>query len=242
MSDSGGSSSPWADPSTPTEPGAPYTGPPPTVPAPSAQGLSYGAYPYGPLPGYAAIPYGAVPSGPYGGWGPPPPGSWSPPGRPRTPGPVIAAAVVAMVQAALVLVAAIYVYFFATLAGLASNSTTGLDGTFFSREVATEGYRVALLQTLSSVLLVAGGVLALNRRSRRGWWTLLAALAVQLLLCGYWLLRLGGVLGDSFGSGGVVVSFVLVFAIGPIVALGLLLGGPARRWFGEDGATGSSAA
>jgi hypothetical protein len=58
-----------------------------------------------------------------------------------------------------------------------------------------------------------------------------AALAVQVLLAGYWAVQLMTEIG-GFDSEGAIVSFSLFFAAGPLVGLGILLVGPGRRWFG----------
>ncbi len=106
-----GGRSPWADPDTPTEPGEPYAGPPPTSPYPPAgySGVPYG-YPDRPPYGYPA-PYGHPgPSGHPAPYGFPPygypapygyPGPWPAPASraPRRPGQVVTAAVLAFVQA-----------------------------------------------------------------------------------------------------------------------------------------------
>ena len=212
---------PWADPGTETQPGAPYAGPPPTPPVP----------PYGPPP-YGAPPY----ANPYGGWPPPWPGwGWAPePPRPRRPGQVIAAAVLAFVQAALVLFASLYVYLFASVAGLAAaEGGTGLS-TPRAEDLAAEGRLLALVQVFSVVALVVGGILALSRANRAAWLTLLASLAVQVLLALYWAVRLADLVAavpGSGGGGGVLVGFALLFAAVPMTGLGLLVVGPGRRWF-----------
>ena len=94
-------SSPWADPTTETQPGAPYQGPPPTAPQ-----YGYPA-PYG---------YGYPGPAPYPGYGYP--GPWAP-RRPQRPGQVITSAVLAFVQTALVLVASLYLWFFTSMIGFA---------------------------------------------------------------------------------------------------------------------------
>lgn len=220
-----GPEDPWADPRTRTEPGAPYAGPPPTPPVPP-----YGAPPHG-------NPYGTPSANPYGGWPPPWPGwGWppQPPPRPRRPGQVIAAAVLAFVQAALVLFASLYVYLFASVAGLAAaEGGTGLS-TARAGELATEGQVLALVQVLSVVALVVGGILALSRATRTAWLTLLVSLAVQVLLALYWAVRLADLVAavpGSGGGGGVLVGFSLFFAAVPATGLGLLVLGPGRRWF-----------
>jgi hypothetical protein len=202
---------PWADPATPTEQGPPYPGPP--------------QYAYGPPP------YGQLPSGypaPYGG---PVPWAPLPPRGPQRPGQVITAAVLAFVQAALVLVASLYVWFFASVAELAAQESGGVP--LQARRLAGEGTALAVLGLLSAVLLVAAGITALNRRSPRARLFLLAAHAVQVALALYWAVWLYTVLGDVPGAAGegVLASFAIFFAAGPVAALGLLLLGPGRAWF-----------
>ncbi len=223
---------PWADPATPTEPGAPYAGPPPTAPqpAPPAWGTppGYGWAPggYGPpgYPGYPGYPGGYPP--PWPAWGYPPP-------RPRRPGQVIGAAVLAFVQAALALIGTMYTYMFAALVGLTSDlpgsSQPDVAG------LAAEGEVLALVQLLSVVPLVVGGILVLTKRSRGAWLTLVVALALQVLITLYWVLRLSGGLGEGLGADetGPLIGFPFLFAAGPLVALGLLLVGAGRRWFTE---------
>ena len=218
------SGNPWADPSTPTESGPPYAGPPATVPH-STPPAGYG-YPYGP-PAYG-YPYGyPAPWGPF------------PPAAPRRPGQVTTSAVLAFVQAALVLLSSLYVWFFASVADLA---TTGVRGAYSSatvRALATEGSTLAIVQLVSAVALVVGGILALTRRTRAARLALIAAHAVQVLLAGYWTVRLLELAGDLPGSGpaGSLVAFTAFFAAGPTVGVGLLLAGAGRRWF--DGTTRS---
>ena len=212
---------PWADPATPTEPGAPYAGPPPTVPAPG----------WGPPVG--TPPYGAPP---YGAWPPPWPGYGWPPGppAPRRPGQVIGAAVLAFVQAAMVLFGSLYVYMIAAVIGLAAaEGGTGL-APGRAADLAREGQVLALVQVASCVALVVGGILVLNRATRAAWLTLLAAFAVQVLIALYWAVRLADLLGSIPGSGqgaGFLVGMSLFFAAAPLTGLGLLVTGPGRRWF-----------
>ncbi|UOY02850.1 hypothetical protein [Blastococcus sp. PRF04-17] len=222
-------SDPWSDPATPTEPGAPYTGPPPSDPYRVPGGPS----PYGP-PVYGAAPYTAYgPPQQYPGW--PPygaghPGYWMPPGRPQRPGGVIAAAVLAFVQAGIVVIASIYLWFFASLADLA---LSGVDSSYSPAVVnalATEGTALAIIQLVSAVLLVGAGVRALNARTAGARRLLLGAHAVQVALSLYWAVRLTVVLGDGAESGP-LLAFTAIFAAGPIVSIGLLLTAVARQWF-----------
>ncbi len=228
---------PWADPSTPTEPGAPYAGPPATTPHPLSPGQlppgylppGYGPPGYGPPGyGYPGVPYGQPPPA-YGYPVPGHPGPWAP-RRQRPPGQVIASAVLAFVQAALVLIASVYVWFFASILEVAA---AGAPEVVDPEGLATEGTVLALVQLLSAVLLVTAGVLALNRRTRSTWTLLVGAHALQLVLCAYWLVRLI-TLTDGFpgaeGGGALAVS-TLFFAAGPVVGLGLLIAAGARAWF-----------
>ena len=208
---------PWADPATPTEPGAPYAGPPVTGPPGqwTAPGPAWGYGAPWPPPGYGYPPV------------------WTPPRGPARPGQVIAAAVLAFVQSAFVLVGSLYTYFFASVAGWVASEGVGSPPGMAA--VASEGRVLALVQLLSVVPLVIGGIVVLTRRSRGAWWLLVAALAVQVLIALYWLLRLTGAVGDGLGTpeADPVVPFVLVFAVAPLVGLGLLLVGPGRRWFDD---------
>ncbi|MGY1689636.1 hypothetical protein [Geodermatophilus sp. SYSU D01105] len=218
--------SPWSDPATETEPGAPYAGPPPTAPAWTPQ--------YGAPPAYGALPAHGWPA-PYGTpWAVPPRG-------PRRPGQVVAAAVLAFVQAGVVALASAYVFLLASVFTLAEGEV-GFPAD--AGALATEATTVAGVQLASVVALVVAGVLALNRRSAAARWTLVAALAVQVALAAYWWLRLEGLSGAAIGSGpsAVVLVGILCFAAPPAVALGLANSRPARVWFAgapEEGAAPS---
>jgi cytochrome bd-type quinol oxidase subunit 2 len=155
---------------------------------------------------------------------------------PRRPGQVVTAAVLALVQAALVAFASAYVLLFASFLGIDVDS----DGTIDPRaaDIADEAQVLAWIQFASVVALVAAGVLALNRRDRGTWLALLGALAVQVLLALYWAVRIVGVLqdlpGPDDGAVGILVFFAVVFAAGPAVGLGLGLARASREWFGVD--------
>jgi hypothetical protein len=229
---------PWADPNRP--PAEPYAGPPPTappaappVPTPHQGPGPYGPPPYGPYPpaygppGAWGRPYGApVPWAP-GPYGPP----WAPSG-PRMPAQVVTAAVLAFVQGVLVLVASLYVWFFASVADVASSGRPDVY-TPAARRLATEGTVLAVVQLVSVGLLVAGALLALNRRTRTAYRLLAGAHVLQVVLALYWAGRLLAVLGDLPGADGegAFAAFSLFFLAGPAVALGLLLSTAARRWF-----------
>ena len=164
-------------------------------------------------------------------YGYPPPWGWAPPPRPGKPGQVIAAAVLAFVQTAVALIGTLYTYMLSALVGLsAGQGGTGIPSGFAG--IASEGVVLAVVQLVSVVPLVAGGILVLTRRTRAAWLTLVAALVVQLLIAVYWALRLSGAIGTGFDAGiGPLAWFTLFFAAAPLVGLGLLAVGAGRRWF-----------
>ena len=217
---------PWAEPSSATDQEQVYAGPPPTVPPP---------YPLPPVHGYGVPPYAYGPPPPYGhpgAYGRPYPGGPYP-GPQRRPGQVIAAAVLAFVQALLVLIASLYVWFFASLAELAiEQSPNAAPAPAY--EFAREGTTLTVVQLVSVVLLVVAGILALSRRTRRAWLLLVGALAAQVALALYWWAQLSDLLGPAAAAGdvaGVLGALSLFFAAAPVVALGLVLFGGGRRWF-----------
>ncbi len=214
--------SPWADPRTETEQVA-YAGPPTTA----APGLPA---PGSPVPGY--------------GWAPPPAPYWAVPGppapvRPRRPGQLVAAAVLAFVQAALVVVSSAYLLLLASTLGLLSGE---LGGDAEAGALVTEAVVVTVVQLVSAIALLVGGIVVLNRRGRRSWQTLVAGLAVQLALALYWVVRLTTLdvaTGEAVGPVAVLAVLVLFFAAAPAVGLGLLLTGTVRGWAtGSDPAAG----
>ena len=204
-------SDPWADPTTPTQPGQPYAGPPPTAPQPWAAPPQYGY-------GWPSVP-------PAWGWPPP---------RPRKPGQVIAAAVLAFVQTAIALVGTLYTYMLSALVGLTADQGVAV-GDPTVRTLASEGTVLAVVQLVSVVPLVVGGTMVLSRRSRTAWLVLVLAFAAQVLIALYWAVRLSGLIGEEFDAEGApLVAFTLFFAVAPVVALGLLVVGAGRRWFTEQ--------
>jgi hypothetical protein len=212
---------PWADPTTPTQPGSPYQGPPPTTPQP------YGyAPPYG-YPGYPTFPGYGYP----GPWGP------VPPRGPQRPGQVITSAVLAFVQAGVVLFASIYLWFIASFVDLAAQSDPSVSSSRVD-SLTTEATVLAVVQLVSVVLLVVAGIRALTARTRTAWLLIVAAHAVQIMLAGYWAIRLTTLLDELPGAGpqGAMAAFTIVFAASPLVGAGMVLVGAGRRWF--DGPTG----
>jgi hypothetical protein len=152
---------------------------------------------------------------------------------PRIPAQVIAPAVLAFVQSVVVLIASLYVWFFASIADIASSGRPDVYTSEAARRLATEGTVLAVVQLASVVLLVVAGILALNRRTPLAYRLLGGAHIVQVVIALYWAGRLLDVLGDLGGSDGegALAAFSLFFVVGPAVSLGLLLSGVARRWF-----------
>jgi hypothetical protein len=213
---------PWADPATQTQPGSPYLGPPPTAPA----------VPYGYPPQYGQpAPYGYPGQG-YPGYGYPGPWGPVPPRRPQRPGPVITSAVLAFVQGGVVLLASLYVWFFASVLGVVSQETPGVYADRMD-SVSTEVTVLAILGIASVVLLVVAGIRALSARTRAAWLLTIAAHAVQIVLAVYWAVRLVTFMNDIPGpdSSAALAAVSIVFAAAPVVGLGLLLSTSSRRWF-----------
>ena len=206
--------SPWADPATQTQPGSPYLGPPPTMPAP------YQPYGYPPAYGYPGYGYP-------GPWGP------VPPRRPQRPGTVITSAVLAFVQAGIVLIASLYVWFFASVIDVLAEDNPAVFGSSRMESLATEVTVLAILQLLSVVLLIAAGIRVLSARTRAAWLLALAAHAVQIVLAIYWAVRLVTLVNEAPGadSTGALAAVTIVFAASPVVGLGMVAAGSGRRWF-----------
>ena len=218
------SGDPWADPASQTQPGSPYLGPPPTAPAPAA--------PYGYPPQYGQpAPYG-YPGHGYPGYGYPGPWGPMPPRRPQRPGPVITSAVLAFVQGGVVLLASLYVWFFASVLGVVSEENPGVYANRMD-SLATEVTVLAIGGLVSVVLLVVAGIRALSARTRAAWLLTIGAHAVQIVLAVYWAVRLVTFMNDIPGpdSSAALAAVSILFAAAPVVGLGLLLGGSSRRWF-----------
>jgi hypothetical protein len=142
---------------------------------------------------------------------------------------VVAAAVLAFVQAGVVAFASAYVVLLASVFGLAEGEP-GFPAD--AAALATEATAVAAVQVGSVVALVVTGIVALTRRAAAARWALVAALALQIALAAYWWARLDG-LADAVGPDPsvVVLSGVLCFAAAPAVGIGLASSRPARDWF-----------
>ncbi|RBY79174.1 hypothetical protein DQ239_05850 [Blastococcus sp. TF02-09] len=146
---------------------------------------------------------------------------------------MVSAAVLAFVQAVVVFIASLYVWFFASIADLASSGRPDVYTSATARQLAQEGTVLAVVQLFSVALLVVGGIVALNRRTPTAYRLLAGAHVVQVVIGLYWAGRLLDVLGNLPGAEGEgsLAAFSLFFLVGPAVSLGLLLRKPARRWF-----------
>ncbi|MEU2349366.1 hypothetical protein [Modestobacter sp. NPDC049651] len=188
------------------DPPEPYTGPP--------------RYEGGRPPVWAAPTWGPPPQqwgqqqwGQQPHWGPPQ--HWAPlppPSRPRRPGTVVAAAVLAYVSAVLVLLGTLWGLLLSGLLALAGQLPLGFGPVMAGLQLALIG------------LLVTGATRALGLRRR---W-LLAALVLQLALAGWWWSTLGGV-SDLVSDGG-VAQLPWLFAGLAVVAAGLAWSAELTRW------------
>ena len=218
-----GGGSPWADPATQTQPGSPYLGPPPTAQPPYAPPPFYGhPQQYGP-----PQPYGYPGHGYPGPWGP------VPPRRLQRPGQVITSAVLAFVQAGMVLFASLYIWFFASVVDVLAQDNPAVFGSSRMSALATEVTVLAVIQVVSAFLLVAAGIRALSARTGAAWLLVVGAHAVQVVLAVYWAVRLITLMNEAPGadSTGGLAAFTILFAAAPLVGLGLVAGGSGRRWF-----------
>jgi hypothetical protein len=141
--------------------------------------------------------------------------------------------VLAFVQAALVLIASLYLWFFASVIGLAAEGNPAVFASSRMQALTTEVNVLAVVQLLSAVLLVVAGIRALGARSRAAWLLTVGAHALQIVLAVYWAVRLIAIMRDLPGAGGdeSLATATIVFAAGPAVGLGMVLVGSGRRWF-----------
>jgi hypothetical protein len=141
--------------------------------------------------------------------------------------------VLAFVQAGVVLIASLYLWFFASIIDLAAQGNPGVYSSSRVGALATEGTVMAVVQVVSVVLLVVAGIRALSARTRTAWLLTVGAHAVQIVLAVYWAVRLVTLMNDVPGanSSGPLAAVTVFFAAAPVVGLGMVLGGPGRRWF-----------
>ena len=177
--------------------------------------------------------YGYPPQYGYPGYGSPAPWGPVPPRRPQRPGQVITSAVLAFVQAGVVLIASLYVWFFASVIDVLAEDNPAVFRSSRMQSLATEVTVLAVVQLVSVVLLIVAGIRLLSARTGAAWLLAVAAHAVQIVLAGYWAVRLVTLLNEAPGadSSGALAAFTFVFAAAPIVGLGLVMAGSGRRWF-----------
>jgi hypothetical protein len=92
---------------------------------------------------------------------------------------------------------------------------------------------LAIVQLVAAVLLVVAGIRVLGRRTRAAWLLLVVAHVVQVVLAGYWAVRMVALMNEAPGPDpeGAFAAVTLFFAACPLVGLGLVLIGAGRRWF-----------
>lgn len=207
--------SPDGDPGVPGEPQPPYSGPPATGQPPPATpaGGGYPGYGYPPAgypptgyPGYGYPPgagYG-YPAG-YGGY-PPGAGYGYPAGYPGAdpnprPGTVIAAAVLAYINAGLLILAGSLLLLGASIVADVESATD--SSTTYGAEFALDG----ILNLVAGGLLIAGGVV-LTGRKPAGRILLSAGGLLVVAEAIYWLIRFAGL-----SLGGFIVYAVLFAAL-----------------------------
>jgi hypothetical protein len=178
---------------------------------PTAQQQPYQQPGYQP-PGYGPTGY---PPGPYPPAGYPPqgypPGSYPSGGSPFgpvKPGVITAAAVLAFVQAGLLVFGGLVSF---AGARVLADLDVSVDGPGLLTVLG-------ILAVVAAGLLIAGGVLVHQRKPA----LLIAGSAVSLALSAWWLVLLS--------QGSAEVTLPLVFAVLPIIALCLVLGGAAKNW------------
>ena len=217
-----------------TDPDPPYGGPPPTAP-PAAPPAWPAPSPYPPTGYGPPLGYGPPPGYGYGYGAPAPWGApWGRPPAPRRPGAVTGAAVLSFVQFGLVLIATAYLFLVALLASAVAGLPDAQVPEAFSG-LAVEGVVLAVVQVAADVLLLVAAIRALRSRGRGTWRLLVGALAVHVVLAGYWFVRLlvlrGELPGDAADALAALTPYAVLFAVIPLVALGLVVLGSGRRWF-----------
>jgi hypothetical protein len=139
------------------------------------------------------------------------------------------------VQAGVVLIVSLYVWFLARVVNVFTDDGQAVFGSSSSRiqSLTTEITVLAVLQAASVVLLIVAGFRAFSVRSRAAWRLAVAAHALQIGIALYWLVRLAPAMNLDPGGGpeGSVVVAAIGLSAAPVVGLGLLAAGSGRRWF-----------
>lgn len=219
-----------------------HQGQTPPAPAPADGGYPAFAPGYPPAAGYVPPPgYGVAPGQPYppqgyqpgyqqapyqqGGYPVPgyqqvPPGYPLPPGYPvpgrGVPGNVRAAAVLAYIQAGLIILAGI-----STVASSDEGDLFDLMSISYWNHSLPSSQTLTIMGVLAIVaggLLIAGGVQAPRKKVT----LLVVGAALSLVLSAWWLI--------AFNFYSVFLVWALILAAMPIIAICLVLGGSAREW------------
>ena len=147
------------------------------------------------------------------------------PGMPvQKPGSVTGAAVLAFIQAGITLITTGILFFGLFAAASAANAAD-------VKVDATMGWVVSIAQLVGLVLLIIGAVQLMSGSSRVLY---LVAVVLELAICGYYLVLLGG--ADAGGISaledmkGAALVIPIVFAIMPLIGLILALGSGAGRY------------
>jgi hypothetical protein len=205
------------DPNTGAQPGDPsggynpagYSGQPGQAGYPGQPGYPAGGYPGQPAqPAYGQPAYGPPPGYPpgYGDYPPAPVAN-------RRPGAVTAAAVLAFVQAGLVIVAGIV---------LLSGGTSMIDYGGQVSGLGTEWTIVAIITIICGGVILAGGVQLFKGKAA----LVVIGSALSLLISVYWVIRI-----SSFDVNiGPALVWPLIFAVLPVITLALALGSSSKAW------------
>lgn len=177
---------------------------PPTAQGPT--GYPQAVYPSNSPPPPAGYPPPAYPPPGYPGGSYPYPAA---PAKPRKPGVVTAAAVLAFVQAGIILIAGV-----TTLNGASALSDLDFGVTRSSGSLTVLG----VLALVAGGLLIAGGVSVFNKRP----WLLVAGAALSLVLSVWWMVQWDFV--------GIVLTWALLLAVMPIISISLVLSSTAKTW------------
>lgn len=177
---------------------------------PQSGGFQQPAYPQ--APSYAHGPGGLPQAPPDHGRG----------GPIEKPGGVTGAAVLAFIQAGITLITTGLLFLaLAASEGMASDLGVDLGGAL------AEFWVVAFVQLAGVVILIFGAVQLMSGTART---LFVAAAGLQIALCLYWLIRSVTASGDSATGAGVSVVIPVLFAVMPVIALILSLGGTTSKY------------
>jgi hypothetical protein len=212
-----------------------YPGPPPTeqFAQPQYPTARYSQYPAGQYPQYPAYgqqpygqPYAPAPYGAPPGYGYPPPGYGYPPypaapTGPRRPGLVMAASVLGYVNAGLLLLAGVLLFFGAAV--VSDLEDVAGSNTSYDTEFALDG----IVNFVAAGLVIAGAVM-LTGRKPVGRILLAVGNGIVVASCVYWLVRMNSDRFDGAGDGWAV--WTAVFGALAILTLAFSFVSDVTRW------------